>query len=121
MDLENNPENTNEWNTWSRFVLNEIKETKDDIKNIYEELKKLSDILAINTNHLDLHMMRTENAEKSIHALILKMNEIEKKELEEKAVSEYKLDLLKNIGKIFGGIAFVLGLIYTILEIISHV
>lgn len=120
-DLDKATAANDEWKTWARFVLNELKEAKDDIKNIYEQLKVLSETLVVNTNHLDIHMMRTENAEKSIHALIVKMTELEKKELENKAVTKYKKDLLIMLGKIFGGIGFIVGLVYTILQIISSV
>jgi N-glycosylase/DNA lyase len=108
--------NTSNWNEWSRYVLNEIKESRDEIRDILKQLKTLSETMVTNTNHLEEHMVRTENAEKSIHNLTERMTPIEKEIIEKTAIKKYRREIIVFILKVFGAVSTVGGAIWTIAQ-----
>ena len=117
--MEQNNDSTGEWKEWARFVLNELKETKQDIKNICDHIDRHAMILDKNTQYLDEHMKRTEQVEETNKILAKKIDAIEKERTEKVAVAQYKNDVAVAIAKIFGGLALVTGLVYSIFQIID--
>jgi len=110
----------NDWQQWSQYVLSEIKETREEIKNIYEQIKLQGETLLVNTGHLEEHMARTEQVEEMNKILAEKMTAIEKEKIEKTAVAQYKSDIVILMSKIFGGIGAVAGIVYSIFELIDY-
>jgi hypothetical protein len=113
-------DNSGDWKQWSQYVLNELKETREEIKNIYEQIKLQGETLLVNTGHLEEHMARTEQVEEMNRVLAEKMNAIEKEKIEKTAVAQYKSDVVILMSKIFGGIGAVAGIVYSIFELIDY-
>lgn len=84
---------------------------KQDEK-MYEEFKRMNDILSANTESLKEHMQRTviaENRQQILEDLVksidTRLSPFEQNKLEEEAVKKYRNEKLKKIGKILGIIA----------------
>jgi hypothetical protein len=109
-----------DWKQWSQYVIKQIEETNEQIKNIHEVLKIQNDTLIINTQDLKDHMARTEQVEETNKILAQKMDAIEKEKIEKIAVAQYKNDIAVLVTKIFGGIGFIAGVVYSIFQIIDY-
>lgn len=90
---------------------------KQDEK-MYEEFKRMNDILQINTESLREHMHRTEVAEQQLSILESlaknidsRLTPIERERVEKEAVSKYRNELLMKIAKIVGAIGTVVAII----------
>ena len=90
---------------------------KQDEK-MYEEFKRMNDILSANTESLKEHMQRTTIAEQRQHILedLVKsidsrLSPFEQNKLEEEAVRKYRNEKLKKIGKILGIIATLIAIV----------
>lgn len=90
---------------------------KQDEK-MYEEFKRMNDILQVNTDSLKEHMHRTELAEKQlvlleelVKTMDARLAPIELAKIEEAAIHKYKVDKFKKYGKIIGAIATVIGIL----------
>ena len=90
---------------------------KQDEK-MYEEFKRMNDILSANTESLKEHMQRTAIAEQRQHILedLVKsidsrLSPFEQNKLEEEAVRKYRNEKLKKIGKILGIIATLIAIV----------
>jgi len=106
-----------DWKEWSQYVLGELKETREEIKAICEQLKTLSETMIKNTLQLDDHMMRTLNVEEINKILLQKFRDLERKEIEAEAVKTYKRGLWIYLGKAFGLLGTIGTAIYYLLEI----
>lgn len=90
---------------------------KQDEK-MYEEFKRMNDILQINTESLREHMHRTEVAEQQLSILESlaknidsRLMPIEKERVEKEAVSKYRNELLMKVAKIVGAIGTIVAII----------
>jgi methyl-accepting chemotaxis protein len=90
---------------------------KQDEK-MYEEFKRMNDILSANTESLKEHMQRTAIAEQRQHILedLVKsidsrLSPFEQNKLEEEAVRKYRNEKLKKIAKILGIIATLVAIV----------
>ena len=113
-------EESGNWSEWSKYVLSEIKETREEIKNLNEQLKSLSETMIVNTVNLGEHMKRTTNVEEINQVLLKKMTDIEQAASDKLAIDEYKKSVAILVGKIFGGVGFVVGLVYSIFQILDY-
>jgi hypothetical protein len=93
---------------------------KQDEK-MYEEFKRMNDILQQNTDSLKEHMHRTEVAEKQLTILEdlaknidSRLSPIEKQRIEQEAIAKYRNEKLIKIGKILGIVATLVAIIATI-------
>ena len=91
--------------------------TKQDEK-MYEELKRMNDILSINTESLKEHMQRTEINEKQLilmEELISKIDSrlspIEQERIEAEAIRKYRNETLIKLGKILGAAATIVAIV----------
>jgi len=89
---------------------------KQDEK-MYEEFRRMNDILASNTESLKEHMYRTAIAEQRqqiiedlVKSIDARLSPFEQKKLEEEAIKKYRNDKLKKIGKILGIIATIIAI-----------
>ena len=90
---------------------------KQDEK-MYEEFKRMNDILSANTESLKEHMQRTAIAEQRqeiledlVKSIDRRLSPFEQNKLEEEAVRKYRNEKLKKIGKILGIIATLVAII----------
>lgn len=93
---------------------------KQDEK-MYEEFKRMNDILQINTESLREHIHRTEIAEQQLSILENlaknideRLAPIEKERVEKDAISKYRSDLLIKLAKIIGIISTMVAIVATI-------
>lgn len=90
---------------------------KQDEK-MYDEFKRMNDILSANTESLKEHMQRTAIAEKRqqiledlVKSIDTRLSPFEQHKLEEEAVKKYRNEKLKKIGKILGIIATLIAIV----------
>lgn len=93
-------------------------------EKMYEEFRRMNDILQQNTESLKEHMHRTELAEKQLVILEelaknidARLSPIEKDRIEKEAILKYRNDKLFKIAKILGIIATIIGIIVSIKKI----
>jgi hypothetical protein len=89
---------------------------KQDEK-MYEEFKRMNDILQQNTNSLREHMRRTALLEEVIEKMDARLYPIEKEKLEKDAVTKYRNEQLVKIAKIVGLLTGTAGLVATMKSI----
>ena len=87
-------------------------------EKMYEEFKRMNNILQQNTESLKEHMQRTSVAENRqqiledlVRAIDSRLSPFEQSKLEEEAVRKYRNEKLKKIGKILGIIATLVAII----------
>jgi len=80
-------------------------------EKMYEEFKRMNDILQQNTNSLKEHMHRTELLETLVQKMDQRLSPIELERFEEEAVKKYRNTKLKKYGKVLGVIATALGVL----------
>lgn len=90
---------------------------KQDEK-MYEEFKRMNDILQQNTQSLKEHMHRTEIAEQRqqiledlVRSIDMRLSPFEQHKLEEEAIKKYRNEKLIKIGKILGIIATLVAIV----------
>ena len=79
-------------------------------EQMYEELKRMNDILQQNTESLKEHMYRTELLEDIVKKIDLRLSPIEVQRLEQDIISKYRNEKLKKIGTIIGLLATIIGI-----------
>jgi len=86
-------------------------------EKMYEEFKRMNDILQINTESLREHMHRTEVAEQQLSILENlakniddRLAPIEKEKVEKEAVSKYRSEFLMKLAKIIGIISTIVAI-----------
>lgn len=86
-------------------------------EKMYEEFKRMNDILQTNTESLKEHMHRTEVAEKQLCILEdlaknidMRLSPFEKEKIENEAIKQYRNENLVRIGKVIGLIATIVGI-----------
>ena len=72
---------------------------------MYEELRRMNDILQVNTESLREHMHRTELLEQLVKKMDARLSPIELEKIEQTAIDKYRTDKLKKYGKILGYLA----------------
>ena len=77
---------------------------KQDEK-MYEELKRMNDILQQNTESLKEHMHRTELLEDIVKKMDARLSPVEVRHIEEEAVKKHKKEILIMSAKIVGALA----------------
>lgn len=87
-------------------------------EKMYEEFKRMNDILQVNTESLREHMHRTEVAEQQLAILEdlaknvdIRLAPIERERLEKAAVSKYRSELLMKVAKVLGIVGTVIAII----------
>jgi DNA repair exonuclease SbcCD ATPase subunit len=83
---------------------------KQDEK-MYEEFKRMNDILQQNTDSLKEHMHRTDLLETMIAKMDQRLSPIELERIEDEAVKKYRNSKLKKYGKVLGAIATAIGIL----------
>lgn len=80
-------------------------------EKMYEEFKRMNDILQQNTDSLKEHMHRTELLEELVKKMDQRLEPIELERIEEQAINKWRNSKLKKYGKILGAIATAVGLL----------
>jgi hypothetical protein len=80
-------------------------------EKMYEEFKRMNDILQQNTESLKEHMHRTALLENLVQKMDSRLSPLEVKHIEEEAVKKYRHDKLVKIGKAIGLIATLIGIL----------
>ena len=83
---------------------------KQDEK-MYEEFKRMNDILQQNTDSLKEHMHRTDLLEDLVKKMDVRLSPIELERIEEEAVRKYRNSKLKKYGKVLGVVATAIGVL----------
>jgi len=83
-------------------------------ERMYEEFKRMNDILQQNTESLKEHMHRTELLEDLVKKIDVRLSPFEIEKIEEEAVKKYRNSKLKKYGKILGAIATGIGILAAI-------
>lgn len=83
--------------------------TKQD-EQMYDELKRMNDILQQNTESLREHMKQTQLLKDTVLKIDARLAPIEIERIEEEAVRKYRNAKLKKYGKILGVIATAIGI-----------
>ena len=78
---------------------------------MFEEFKRMNNILQENTNSLKEHMHRTDVLEDLVRSIDARLSPFEQHKIEDEAVKKYRNDKLKKIGKILGIIATIVAII----------
>ncbi len=73
-------------------------------EKMYEELKRMNDILSINTESLRTHIRRTELLEQATVKLDGRLTELEVKDIEKKAINKWLKDKIILGAKILGAL-----------------
>ena len=82
--------------------------TKQD-EHMYEELKRMNNILQENTLSLKEHMQQTQLLKDTVLKIDARLAPIELERIEEEAVRKYRNEKLMKYGKIFAVIAAIAG------------
>ncbi len=80
-------------------------------ERMYEEFKRMNDILQANTESLKEHMHRTELLEQLVQKMDIRLSPIERERIELEAIKKYRNEKLKKWGKILGVIATLIGIV----------
>mgnify|MGYP003494030453 len=80
-------------------------------EQMYEELKRMNDILQQNTESLRQHMQQTQLLKETVLKIDARLAPIEVERIEAEAVKKYRNDKLKKYGKILGLIATAVGIL----------
>jgi uncharacterized protein YukE len=80
-------------------------------EGMYEELKRMNNILQENTESLREHMHRTELLEKVVKKIDDRLSPFEQEKLKKEAVDHYRKEKLVQIGKWLGLIATIVGIV----------
>lgn len=83
---------------------------KQDEK-MYDELKRMNNILQQNTDSLKEHMHRTDLLEQMLSKMDQRLSPIELQKIEEEAINKYRNDKLIKYGKVLGVIATAIGVL----------
>lgn len=83
---------------------------KQDEK-MYEEFKRMNDILQQNTDSLKEHMHRTELLEDMVRKMDNRLTPLEVERIEKEAVEKYTKEKLVKYGKVLGVITAAIGVI----------
>lgn len=87
--------------------------TKQD-ERMYEELRRMNDILQQNTESLKEHMHRTELLEDIVKKMDARLNPIELEKIEKEAIKKYhdeKIEKWVKFGKVAGAIAAIVTIV----------
>jgi FtsZ-binding cell division protein ZapB len=87
------------------------KQDEKMFSSMYDELKRMNDILQQNTNSLQEHMHRTDLLEELVKRIDVRLSPIEQERIENDAIVKYRNKNLKKIGKILGIITTAIGII----------
>lgn len=79
-------------------------------ERMYEEFKRMNDILQQNTESLKEHMHRTELLEHIVQKMDIRLSPLEIQRLENDIITKYRNEKLKKIGKIIGIVTTLIGL-----------
>lgn len=80
-------------------------------EHMYEELKRMNDILQQNTESLKEHMAQTQLLKDTVLKIDARLAPIEVERIEEEAVRKYRNAKLKKYGKVLGLIATAIGIL----------
>ena len=80
-------------------------------EQMYEELKRMNDILQQKTESLRQHMQQTQLLKETVLKIDARLAPIEVERIEAEAVKKYRNDKLKKYGKILGLIATAIGIL----------
>jgi chromosome segregation ATPase len=89
---------------------------KQDEK-MYEEFKRMVDILAENTADMKHHISRTDELQDLVVALNNRLTPIEQEKLKKEAVKEFLMERAAKWGKVTGAIISVLTIAYYIVKL----
>lgn len=88
-------------------------------ERMYEEFKRMNDILQQNTDSLKEHMHRTELLEEIVQKMDVRLSPIEKQNIEQQAVKAYRHELMIKLAKIVGAVVGLIGALTTLWPIIK--
>lgn len=71
-------------------------------ERMYEEFKRMNDILQQNTESLKEHMHRTELLETIVQKMDMRLSPLEKENIEQQAVAKYRKDSMVRVAKVIG-------------------
>ena len=80
-------------------------------EQMYEELKRMNDILQQNTESLKQHMAQTQLLKDTVLKIDARLAPIEVERIEAEAVKKYRNEKLKKYGKVLGLIATAIGIL----------
>lgn len=80
-------------------------------EKMYEEFKRMNDILQQNTESLKEHMHRTELLEDIVSKMDARLTPLEVERIEKEAIEKYTKEKLVKYGKVLGVIATALGVL----------
>jgi chromosome segregation ATPase len=78
-------------------------------ERMYEEFKRMNDILQQNTDSLKEHMRRTDLLEDIVQRIDVRLSPLEKHNIESKAVEKYRKESMVKIAKILGILGTIVG------------
>lgn len=74
-------------------------------EKMYEELKRMNDILSDNTASLQTHIKRTDLLEQAVMKMDVKLTALEVKSIGEEAIKKWLKDTTKFVGKVCAALA----------------
>ncbi len=78
---------------------------------MYEEFKRMNNILQQNTQSLKEHMHRTELLEEIVKKMDARLSPVEIRHIEEEAIKKHRKEMLIKIGKVIAALTALGGLI----------
>jgi len=89
-------------------------------ERMYEEFKRMNDILQQNTDSLKEHMHRTELLESLVQKMDVRLSPLEIQNIEAQAIKAYRNSAIVKFAKIVGIVAGLVGVIATIWPLFKH-
>lgn len=90
-------------------------------ERMYDEFKRMNDILQQNTDSLKEHMAQTHLLRDAIMKMDARLQPIEIEYIQKTAVKDWAMGKAKLIAKIGGAISMVGGIIWTVMKVLSHI
>lgn len=79
-------------------------------EKMYEELKRMNDILQQNTESLKEHMQRTELLEEMVKKMDSRLSPVEIRHIEQEAIKKHRKEMLVLWAKVAGALTAIVGI-----------
>lgn len=90
-------------------------------ERMYDEFKRMNDILQQNTDSLKEHMAQTSLLKEVVMKMDARLQPIEIEYIQKTAVKDWLMSKTKLIAKVGGAVSVVGSIIWTVVKVLSHI
>ena len=90
-------------------------------ERMYDEFKRMNDILQQNTDSLREHMAQTNLLRDAVMKMDSRLQPIEIEYIQKTAVKDWVMGRAKLIAKVGGAVSMLSGIIWTAMKVLSHI